>query len=333
MRNWTKFQFRARLVPIDLLFFHQGIRAEPPENEAERIVSLSRCAAVGTFRRRRFQCTRGLSCNRGVNTAVTRQAIMQKTGNPLYKNSSNRQKPTEEHKTKRLTKTEKRLLRRIIKRTTDDDQLWVETNTHVAKSLGVNRSTIVRSIDKLKKHGILCPAETKGGRGIPSSYIVDRAKAKELLRTEHWPPLPSKSDPGKNRGDSLNLPNWVPTNTEAIESSRVQTAILLSYPQAGCVAQGDWKELMQEVGKWARRAVYQLGRNVIEIVQNPTTWISLGFLGLTVLDLWAIYTVWRKGPRAALLTAVPLGAATYGYWKIAEFRSPAGQNQMHPTPR
>jgi len=54
MWNWTKFQFRARLVPPDSLFCYQGIRAEFPKNEAERILSLSRWAAIRTVKNRKF---------------------------------------------------------------------------------------------------------------------------------------------------------------------------------------------------------------------------------------------------------------------------------------
>jgi len=92
---------------------------------------------------------------------VDKQAVMREIGYLSCEQPGNRHKPNEAHKPRRLTKTEKRLVRRIIKRTTDADRLWAETNAHVAKSLGVNRSTVVRAINRLKKYGILCPVETR----------------------------------------------------------------------------------------------------------------------------------------------------------------------------
>ena len=240
----------------------------------------------------------------GVNPIVDKQAITREIGYLSCEQPGNRHKPNEAHKPRRLTKTEKRLVRRIIKRTTDADRLWAETNAHVAKSLGVNRSTVVRAINRLKKYGILCPVETRGGRGIPSSYIVDRDKAKKLLHTGHWPLL--SSDP---------------------ENSIAQAADLLPPPQSGRVASAEWEEFVQELVDLGRETIAELSKRVFNTIQDPATWLSLGFWGLAALDAWAIYTVWKhKGPQAALFAAVPLGLATYGYWKLTELKGAPGWN-------
>lgn len=263
----------------------------------------------------------------GVNPIVDKQAITREIGCLSCEQPGNRHKPNEAHKPRRLTKTEKRLVRRIIERTTDADRLWAETNAHVAKSLGVNRSTVVRAINRLKKYGILCPVETRGGRGIPSSYIVDRNKAKKLLHTGHWPLLSSDPDTTEQNGDGRSLPNWVLADVEAAQNSIAQAADLLPPPQSGRVASAEWEEFVQELVDLGRETIAELSKRVFNTIQDPATWLSLGFWGLAALDAWAIYTVWKhKGPQAALFAAVPLGLATYGYWKLTELKGAPGWN-------
>lgn len=86
-----------------------------------------------------------------------------------------------------LPRTAEQLIRRIVKATEDGSETWAEANNEVARSLHVDRSTVVRMVRRMCEVGILAPVETKGGRGRASVYRVDRPLAEEALRSRRWP--------------------------------------------------------------------------------------------------------------------------------------------------
>lgn len=86
-----------------------------------------------------------------------------------------------------LPRTAEQLIRGIVKATADGSRTWAEANNEVARSLHVDRSTVVRMVRRLCEVGILTPVETRGGRGRVSMYAVDRSLAEEALRSRRWP--------------------------------------------------------------------------------------------------------------------------------------------------
>lgn len=106
-----------------------------------------------------------------------------------------------------------RLLRRILRTTTEHDPVWRETNEEVARALGLDRSTVVRGVARLCVAGLIEPLSIKGGRGRPSEYVVDRLKAVECLRRGRLPEVRR----GRRPRDAERLVEGVPGGAPAKE--------------------------------------------------------------------------------------------------------------------
>ncbi len=125
---------------------------------------------------------------------MTPQLVADREGTGLVEHMAERVDRSRKHGRKRLPQdncvlphTAEQLIRRIVKATADGSRTWAEANNEVARSLHVDRSTVVRMVRRLCEVGILTPVETRGGRGRVSMYAVDRSLAEEALRSRRWP--------------------------------------------------------------------------------------------------------------------------------------------------
>lgn len=239
------------------------------------------------------------------------------------------------NKVRTLSRTEKRLLRRILKKTTDAHPVWAELNIHVAKCLSVDRSTIVRAIKKLINFDILSPLETRGGRGVPSSYWVDRARAQKLLRMGYWS-FPSSESGGQKLEEETKPATQEPlSNDEGTPHSPVNVTCQVPGQMPAIQPEGfiaeDWNELFQDLLSEASRLIFDVVEQIRQAFGDLSVRQALGLLGLVAFDVWAVYTVWKhRGIPAALLTSVPAGAATYAYWRLTETEAALRKGQKHP---
>ena len=226
-------------------------------------------------------------------------------------------------KGKKLSKAETRLLKRILRSVLPEHPVWAESNTEVAKVLGVDRSTVVRTIRKLKDHSVLFPVDIKGGRGVPFSYEVDIEKAKGILKTRYWPAHPAlSSDQDRPQGQlrfalpqslagESDLPKHLPNPT--LPGSVTADWQYVPHPDDAFDPQAFFQDLIGI----CRDAFNGLRERLPRLLKDPVFWRMAGLVGSVGFDVWAVYTVCRKeGLLPALLTAVPASTATYAWWSL-----------------
>lgn len=223
---------------------------------------------------------------------------------------------------RKLSRNARRLLKRIIKVTSEDDPVWAEGTEEVSKALKLNRSTVVRLLNRLCRFGVLKPLDITGGRGKVSQYAVDRRKAQLLLRRGYWETV------GEDMGEKAahkeeqhqaqlqKQEQGIPGNSSgmtALEADAQGLPISGKQMPGTCLYWGPLNWLVDE----SSEAVKTLKK----VIQDPVTWSLLGhtalFAGTCVLGSLGIYKVWQtKGKGPALALSIPVGFAAYLSWRL-----------------
>lgn len=206
-----------------------------------------------------------------------------------------------------LTRTEKQLLKRAMKKASNHNGVWAESNSDVAKALKVDRSTVVRAIANLRAAGVLMPIDTKGGRGRVSSYLVNIERTKKLLKAGCWQKLPSRTPQEGHRIERL--------GTEALVDlvAREQVHLASLAPTGEEIGHLDPVAVLEsELGD----LVQDLKAEIADWFKDPLLKRFLLFAGVCVLDVFGIYFAWKKlGVAGALAASLPASLLAYKYWR------------------
>ena len=216
-----------------------------------------------------------------------------------------RARPLERRK---LSRNARRLIKRILAATTDENPIWSEGNEDVANALRVNRSTVIRIVKRLRLIGILQPVDTTGGRGRVSQYLVNRRKAQALLRSGYWEAseeIEARKLVEKKAQEHVQANKPVqkapaerfPSLLTQAGRQHAPTRIQAPYDAPLQVGLLDWALLDWLAGKAS--AVAELVKRFLGDPMNRRLIRHLAlFAGICTVGSWGIYKIWTiKGKR------------------------------------
>jgi len=229
---------------------------------------------------------------------------------------------------RKLSRNARRLLKRILVATTEDDPIWLEVNEDTARALKINRSTVVRLTKRLCQVGVLQPVDTKGGRGRPSQYHVHREKAQALLRHGYWgageefaPSKQAQKEPQEHTPPRKPAQEFRPASSHLpSEGISCQGGTVYALPpKTPLFLTGLNRDPLEWLTKETKVAV----KKIADAFRDPFARKLIGhgalFTGICTLGPWAIWKTWlTKGKTPALALFVVIALMGYQSWKLIE---------------
>ncbi len=229
---------------------------------------------------------------------------------------------------RKLSRNARRLLKRILVATTEDDPIWLEVNEDIARALKINRSTVVRLTKRLCQVGVLQPVNTKGGRGRPSQYRVHREKAQALLRHGYWgageefaPSKQAQKEPHEHTPPRKPAQEFRPASSPLpSEGISCQGGTVYALPpKTPLFLTGLNRDPLEWLTKETKVAV----KKIADAFRDPFARKLIGhgalLTGVCTLGPWAIWKTWlTKGKTPALALFVVIALTGYQSWKLIE---------------
>jgi len=223
---------------------------------------------------------------------------------------------------RKLSRNARRLLKRILRGTSEDTPVWAEGTEKVAKALKVDRSTVVRIVKRLRCLGVLRPLDITGGRGRVSQYAVDREKARALFRQGYWE-LAEEAEPGKTMHkekpsradlqDQVQRDPSAPLGVTAVKAN-LQT---LSAPGSSLL-------IYQALPEWIADKARGVVETLKDTFQNPSIWNLLGLHCSVCRNLPSgrfrnLQALANQGQRTrSSPIAISVGLGVYFSWRLLD---------------
>jgi len=228
---------------------------------------------------------------------------------------------------RKLSRNARRLIRRILAQTRDENPVWCEGNEDVAKALNIDRSTVVRIVKRLRQSSFLQPVDTTGGRGRPSQYLVDRGKAQALVHDGYWGATAQAEDPKLvHKEEQEQVHEQKPAQGFRVLSSKStakesgQQGYAEDTPQLldAAVFPG---LVSDELWDWLSEKAKSAAKLLTETLRNPSARGLIGYgalvVGISAIGIRAIYKAWtNKDKRLALILALPTALVAYNGCKL-----------------
>lgn len=228
---------------------------------------------------------------------------------------------------KKLSRNARRLIRRILAQTRDENPVWCEGNEDVAKALNMDRSTVVRIVKRLCQTSVLQPVDTTGGRGRPSQYLVNRGKAQALIRDGYWgASVETEGSKPMHKGEREQGHEQKPAQGFRVLSSKStgkesgQQRYAEDTPQLLDAAVFP-ALVSDELWDWLSEKAKSAAKLLTETLRNPSARGLIGYgalvVGISAIGIGGIYKAWtNKDKGLALILALPTALVAYSGFKL-----------------